>query len=232
MSSSSSSSLYHLHNHNLISSDIDCGGGICDPDSCTCICTGCLEPSPSSSDNSCILACDCGLACSTYNLTGDPDETDWNNGRCCQDHAEFATCKNGCDVFENAQNPNCTYCPECVVGWDPCPQDMDCISTTGDYSDNQTGICVDSGLCTRAKEALCDDAYEAVAGNTNNRAKCCPATSGCIKNEIGVVKTATCGTNCGACLVGEVSPCCGSYKNHMPSTFCKFGQRLGENFLP
>ena len=33
-----------------------------------------------------------------------------------------------------------------------------------------------TGICTAAKDAMCDDAYQAMTGSNNNRAKCCPST--------------------------------------------------------
>ena len=57
-------------------------------------------------------------------------------------------------------------CTSCVDNPGACGEDEDCID----------GVCVESGICTAKKEAMCDDAYAAVSGKKNQRAKCCPDT--------------------------------------------------------
>ena len=193
-------------------SDLDCGGGICDFDSrdtsgnCVCKCEGCLQKikdvctgSCKTNDVGCTLKCECGKACDSYNST-DPESTIFRDGSSCIN----------------------TKCDNCTTTNTTCPDDTDCIINDGESN----GKCVDSGLCTTAKKNLCDLAYASVSGSTNQRAKCCPATSGCIRTQIGGKATSSCSTNCGSCLGGETAP--GSDKNDHPETFCKFGQRLGE----
>ena len=110
-------------------------------------------------------------------------------------------------------------CPTCTTD-DDCSTDQDCIKEGDGVS-----FCVGSGLCTDAKSTMCDSAYTAVTGSPNQRAKCCPDTSGCIKTRIGVIHTSTCGNSCGnSCLGDEKNP--GNY-GHSPTTFCSFGWRLG-----
>ena len=88
-----------------------------------------------------------------------------------------------------------------------------------------------TGICTAAKNAMCDDAYQAMTGSNNNRAKCCPSTSGCVKGPMNVVATATCGNVCGtSCLGDESNP--GNNPGYSPSTFCIFGQRVCEFLIP
>lgn len=156
------------------------------------------------SDVGCSLGCSCGKACSSYNST-DPDSTDFNkDGAVCND----SNC------------PTCNTAAPCIA------DDEDCIDADNDGD----GVCVDSGVCTSDKTDVCDKAYSVVSGSSNKRAKCCPSTSGCIRNRIGVIKTSVCSTNCGSCLGSEEAPG-GNPKNVHPETFCKFGQRLGKNLF-
>ena len=164
-----------------------------------------------SNDVGCSFACDCGRACTTYNET-DPDASDYNSND--------AEC-------QNTDENNESNCQTCTTTNTTCPDDTDCIIVDS----NTDGTCVDSGICTADKKTLCDDAYASVSGSTNKRAKCCPATSGCIRTQIGVKATSSCSTNCGSCLGGETAPGGGNVKNQHPETFCKFGQRLGEIYL-
>ena len=71
---------------------------------------------------------------------------------------------------------------------------------------------------------MCDEAYTAVSGSQNNRSKCCPATSGCIKGAMGVIATSTCGAVCGtSCLTAQANP--GNF-GESPATMCTYGQRV------
>lgn len=184
----------------FFSSDLDCGGGYCDL-------------SPNSQGN---CACNCGDNSCLQIIAGQDVgcELKCICGAACSStifNETGATCDN-------------TACEDCSTTNTTCPDDTDCI-----INDGQTdGKCVDSGLCTSAKKDLCDLAYASVSGSTNKRAKCCPATSGCIRSRIGVIATSSCSTNCGSCLGGEEAPGGGNKKNEHPETFCKFGQRLGE----
>ena len=149
------------------------------------------------SDVGCSLDCECGPACSSY------DETDPISSNFGEDGA---ICNN-------------TKCPTCVAENVTCPEDTDCII----IGDNAEGRCVDSGLCTADKKTLCDEAFSVVTGRTDNRAKCCPASSGCVRTRIGVIATSTCSVNCGDCLSDA-----NIQSTYIPSTFCMFGQRLSE----
>ena len=113
-----------------------------------------------------------------------------------------------------------TQCQQCNrTHFDICPEDTDCIVVENE----EVGVCTDSGLCTTDKKTLCDEAYAVVTGKSDNSAKCCPATSGCIKSTIGVKATSTCSTNCGNCLDAKTVN-----QQDIPTSFCKFGQRLGK----
>lgn len=159
--------------------------------------------SSSSNDVGCSFACNCGRACTTFNET-DPDASDYNN--------IDAICEN---FDENDESK----CETCTLSNTTCPEDTDCIIVGA----NTDGTCVDSGVCTADKKTLCDEAYSVVAGKTDNRAKCCPATSGCVRTQIGVKATSTCSVNCGDCLSDF-----NSQGTAVPSTFCMFGDRLSE----
>ena len=138
-------------------------------------------------------------------------------------------CKSACDVNGTATTAagNCKNpCQNCTTD-DDCAPDQDCI--IHDVTDaNSTSFCVESGLCTDSKNDMCDYAYAAISGKANQRAKCCPDTSGCIKIGIGVIHTSTCGTTCGtSCLSAESNPSA-SVHGYSPSTFCIFGDRVGK----
>ena len=135
-------------------------------------------------------------------------------------------CQDACDPpadgpFTNKIDRNCLgQCATCTpLNATDCPEDTDCIIVGA----NTEGTCVDSGLCTADKKTLCDEAYAVVTGKSDNSAKCCPATSGCVKTTIGVIATSTCSTNCGNCLEGKVV----EFKE-IPTSFCIFGQRVSE----
>lgn len=205
--------------------DIDCGGGKClqvtsgnsELGDCTCDCTGCLVTVASittgnSPDVGCTIGCQCGQACSSYNQDN-PDATDYGTS--------WATCNATCETCTPSSTDNaCGADQDCIKGVDPDDTNKD---TNDDF-----GYCVESAICTADKEKLCDKAWKAVSGKNGNSAKCCPATSGCIKSKIGVTKTSTCSTNRGSCLSskrGKTSnTVSGTYE--IPTTFCRFGQRL------
>ena len=120
---------------------------------------------------------------------------------------------------KNVDENDESNCQTCTTTNTTCPDDTDCIIVGA----NTNGTCVDSGVCTADKKTLCDEAYAVVTGKTDNRAKCCPATSGCVRTQIGVKATSTCSVNCGDCL-SEFN----SQGTNVPATFCMFGQRLSE----
>jgi len=192
-----------FHSNSFYCSDVDCNGGICDLSNCECDCgTGCLRSLQGNGEVGCFFEddCICGKACSSYN-TNDPDSTDYAQSGATCDPTKCDPCTRAGDTFT------------------ACPTDTDCI-VVGNSDD---GVCVDSGLCTQDKEQLCDEAYAVVTGKSDNSAKCCPATSGCIKSQIGVKATSTCSTNCGDCLEKKRVD-----SKEIPATFCNFGQRLGK----
>ena len=153
----------------------------------------------SNTDVGCAIGCDCGQACSSFNATGDPDATDYST--------DGATCSGTCTICD-PNSPNTT-----------CLDDQDCVS----------GYCVESAICTQEKEKLCDKAWKAVSGKNDNSAKCCPVTSSCIKSTIGITKTSTCGSNCGSCLTSKQGAKNAGDTNQIPTTFCRFGSRLGKS---
>ena len=79
--------------------------------------------------------------------------------------------------------------------------------------------CVEAGVCTARKNQICDNAWFLVSGSSDQRAKCCPDTSGCVKNALEIVNNSVCSTKCGACL-GEV----GGGLNKVPIVFCEFAE--------
>lgn len=180
-------------------SDGDCDGGRCvagngDSDSCACECNGCLV-SKTGQDVGCSFKCDgCEELCTTYNAS-DPSSTDWLSGEC------------------NA-TASCTTCTNSSA----CNVDQDCVI----LPDQDSGICVGSGFCTKDKNRLCDEAWNVITGGNDKSAKCCPASSGCIKGAIGVIATSTCSVTCGTKCLGVTD----KNSKYLPSTFCTFGQRL------
>ena len=167
-------------------SDEDCGGltildangnfvttagGTCNSD-CNCVCDSafCLSKRPTNGqdatkDISCQFDCTCRKQCaldeafknsfSSFNLThiATYSEGDRCQGQCtdCTSDANSAS--------DSTSDPN------------KCGTDEDCI----DNGDN-TATCVEAGICTAKKDDMCDDAYAAVSGKKNKRAKCCPDT--------------------------------------------------------
>ena len=47
---------------------------------------------------------------------------------------------------------------------------------------------------------LCENAYYLVTGSSDNRAKCCPDLSGCVKDNLMLPENSVCSTTCGGCL--------------------------------
>lgn len=229
-----SSKFPHFHLFSFFTnSDADCNpyllpnstvpvGATCNLNTCMCECQAgyCLEGA---------------VTCSAENYNAGTGRCDVGNNDATEDiSCQYkCACLQACNVGGTATtaegncnkvpdpNSNAEYddCPTCSTDSE-CSTDEDCVK-----QDQSTSFCVGSGLCTDAKSSMCDSAYEAVTGSPNNRAKCCPDTSGCIKTRIGVIHTSTCGNTCGtSCLGDEKNP--GNY-GHSPSTFCSFGSRLG-----
>ena len=138
----------------LCGTDADCGGygadglgATCNPDgTCSCDSTYCLS-GPTAQEKTCVFECNCEKEC---DINGT-----WTK----------ITDRCGAKGDPNFQ---CTSCAEADGGADMCGDDEDCVG--------EPPICVGSGICTRDKGAMCDDAYAAMSGSNNNRAKCCPAT--------------------------------------------------------
>ena len=78
-------------------------------------------------------------------------------------------------------------------------------------------ISVPSGTCTKRKSQLCDNAYFLVTGSSDKRAKCCPDTSGCVKDQLVLESNSVCSTKCGACM-GTIS----EKSAKEPIVFCAF----------
>lgn len=137
-------------------------GATCDLSTCHCVCdsTYCLE-SPAdvggytagTDDMTCVYKCDCQAACNTTSAFLEA----WTSQK---DPTALDRCVEPCTV--------CTGDPTL------CAADEDCIVNTGPSATGST--CVESGFCTASKNAMCDDAYAAVSGKKNKRAKCCPDT--------------------------------------------------------
>lgn len=165
------------------------------------------------------LQCTCDCPSLQCYQQGNPNPID-NDDRSGEDVGCFFKCECGpkC-VIDNSTDPptaDCDgECQTCTLGENDCDRDEDCI----------VDICVDSGLCTTAKTKICDEAYQVISNNPNNRAKCCPATSGCVKNSFGVTATATCSNSCGdSCIGSQSNP--GNGNGYAPSTYCVFGSRV------
>ena len=166
-----------------------------------CECDGCLEVKDNSrKDVGCSFKCGgCGELCTAYNAS-DPSSTDWSSGQC-------------------NKTASCTTCTNSSA----CNVDQDCVI----LPDENSGICVDSGICTKDKNKLCDEAWNVITGKKDKSAKCCPASSGCIKGAIGVIATSTCSVTCGK---GSCLGATEKNSKYLPSTFCSFGQRLRKLF--
>ena len=187
----------------------DCGGfgasregATCNWD-CGCECAEqfCLSPpSGLEKDISCKFDCMCEEECDTEGTYSKPSDGD----RCGGNPAK--------------------QCTDCLGNAEACGPDTDCIEETDQQGNVIGAVCVGSGICTAAKDSMCDDAYTAVSGSLDRRAKCCPATSGCIKGAMNVIATSTCGNSCGtSCLNAQQNP--GNF-GEAPGTFCIFGQRV------
>ena len=162
-----------------------------------------------------LLTCGSNDDCGAFDGATCSDDCKCVCSGCASDDG-LGACKLDCDCPEACVDGSCSAaCTACNAAM-PCPSnDQDCVN----------GICVDSAICTSAKNAICDAAYEAISGANNNKAKCCPASSACVKTEIGVVATSTCSNNCGTgCLTSDANT--GGEKGYAPSTFCSFGSRV------
>ena len=131
-------------------------------------------------------------------------------------------CKDACVVSDGfpsgiCDSNKCTGCSAANAA-EMCNRDQDCIIPPG----SSDGKCVEAGICTQTKVDLCKDAWSAVSGSNENSAICCPESSLCVKSTIGAKATSTCSTNCNSCL-GSTR----ENKMNLPSTFCKFGSRIG-----
>ena len=63
---------------------------------------------------------------------------------------------------------------------------------------------VPSGTCTERKTQLCNNAYFLITGKPDKRAKCCPDTSGCVKNMLMLESNSVCSTKCGDSCFGTI----------------------------
>ena len=144
-----------------ISNDTVAVGATCDLSTCKCVCDKeycLLQPqdkggAKDTDDMTCEFQCNCKKACN--------ETTSWTG-------SSTASAETRCAG-------TCTVCTD-----DPtlCEDDEDCILKYNGKQPDSNGLkyCVESGFCTASKEVMCDDAYKAVSGKKNNRAKCCPDT--------------------------------------------------------
>ena len=150
--------------------DEDCGGvGFTDPITGEIISHG-------ATCNMVTCHCECSAEyCLVQPVILNADNTKKNNEVLLDVGCQFqCECKKKCSLPGNWTGAadataleRCTNeCTSCVDNPGACGEDEDCID----------GVCVESGICTAKKEAMCDDAYAAVSGKKNQRAKCCPDT--------------------------------------------------------
>nr|BAG09545.1 ASPO2608 [Neopyropia yezoensis] len=76
--------------------------------------------------------------------------------------------------------------PGCSVNGD-CGDDKVCVSGTCEAADD----------CEGGKKQACDTAYTLFTKETNSKAKCCAATSQCVKTGIQGGESTACSTDCG-----------------------------------
>ena len=163
----------------MIVSDEDCGGltildangaliavegGTCDTDTCQCVCDQnfCLSyrKKTETKDISCQFDCTCRKECALNANYISSIQSSFNV-------SNIATYDAGINQGDRCQ----ATCTDCTSNPNACGTDEDCIDNGDD-----TAKCVEAGICTAKKEDMCDDAYAAVSGKKNQRAKCCPDT--------------------------------------------------------
>ncbi|GAB0490629.1 hypothetical protein MMPV_007013 [Pyropia vietnamensis] len=83
--------------------------------------------------------------------------------------------------------PSPTAAPSKCKSNDQCDKNEVCVS----------GMCEAAGDCSSRKRQVCDEAYTRATGLTDNRAKCCPESSNCVKNGVQAGQSTACSTNCG-----------------------------------
>lgn len=89
--------------------------------------------------------------------------------------------------------PAPTASPRPTVAPPPCTSNREC----GVNKVCVSGTCEAADLCTNGKKQVCDNAYQRATGKNDNRAKCCPATSQCVKSGVQAGRSTACSTNCG-----------------------------------
>lgn len=121
-------------------------------------------------------------------------------------------CMSSCDCPEdcNSATGSCYDSPEenCAA----------CGSGSGSCEDGYAcdGLyCVPAGRCTARKQKLCDNSYFEITGNKDQRAKCCPDSSGCVSGALKLDWNSVCSTNCGESCMGTIQ----SDKNY-PQVLC------------
>ncbi|KAK1861983.1 hypothetical protein I4F81_004559 [Pyropia yezoensis] len=79
----------------------------------------------------------------------------------------------------------------------PCKPSYNVNGDCGDDKVCVSGTCEAAGDCEGGKEQACDIAYTLFTEDKNNRAKCCPANSQCVKTGIQGGESTACSTDCG-----------------------------------
>jgi hypothetical protein len=121
-------------------------------------------------------------------------------------------CPGDCDGAGTCNDDPDFYC-------DPCGVDGACqpgATCDGKY-------CIPAGDCTDRKNKLCDNAYFLITGSSDQRAKCCPDTSGCVKNKLLLTGNSVCSTTCGDCF--------GTIQGTAPIALCSFAESTASDDL-
>lgn len=120
-------------------------------------------------------------------------------------------CMSTCDCPEdcNSSTGTCDGAPE--LNCATCDDSDECVD--GYTCDGR--YCVEAGKCTSRKQALCDNAYFEITGSPDQRAKCCPDTSGCVSSTLKLGWNSVCSTTCGTSCMGVIQ----GDKNY-PSVLC------------
>lgn len=132
---------------------------------------------------------------------------------CTKQDDGTGVCQGECPTGETCVAGDVDSADDCVPGTCPtvpCPSGFDCINEE----------CVDSGECGEAKEAICDAAFTKLSGKSDQRAKCCPDTSECVKGDLELTENSVCSTNCGAC---DLTAIVQGTPMEITEVYCRFG---------
>jgi hypothetical protein len=164
---------------------------------------------------------DCGVTCTG---TGEVCDAEGMCGcdmdQCYeQGHGIDAGCEQMCECPEQCGSGVCDPelpCIECGISGTDCPLGYSC---DGD-------ICFPDGICSTKKEGLCDAAFAMITTSTAQSSKCCPDSSACVKETLGLVANAVCSTKCGSSCLGFAA----SFNlNDVPIVQCAFGNATSAN---